>query len=342
MKEIKWKEIIRWFWKQRLYLLLVILIFLMRLSLGLAHSGKTETEEFSKFYQRFNETIKEELLKEPQKLVWVGVVTLLMLAGLVIGSILFFTWGIGFMRKPVADSPVVPWSLWDVFRVVILSFFWGQALFIIGLLVVRLWGIRQLNEHVLMLWGTLWMDVLIFFFIMYVTVHQAKGSLNYLGLTFHRCFTNIATGILGYLSSLPILCLTLLSVLITAQLLKYEPPPQPIQEIFLTEKGGNTLFTAVILVSLVGPFFEELFFRGLLYNSLKRRLKPMTSLWITSIIFSAVHANLFGFFPILVLSALLTILYEKTGSLISSVTVHVLHNSLMIGFFFFVKELGGK
>lgn len=326
-------------WSQKIYWVMLLFIFLMHAPFAPPRGGEKQTQEFSKIYQQFNETIKEEL-KNPQKIALLSGLTLLGLGTLGVGIILFFTWGLGFMRYARADHLPAPWKFWDLFRVVILSFFWGQIGLMIVLAGCRWLGVKDLNDHFLMLAGTLWMDILIFSFILSIVIGHAGGTCLHLGLTPRRFFRNMTTGVLGYVSALPILLITLLTVLAAVQILKYEPPPQPIQEIFFMEKGG-TLLIALILAAFVGPFFEELFFRGFLYNTLKKRLSPMMALWVTSAFFAGVHGNLFGFFPIICLSALLTLLYEKTGSLVASITVHVLHNSLMIGFLFLAKELGG-
>ncbi len=341
MKSIDISALFQWIWRRKIYWVMLLFIFLIHAFFAPPKGGEEQTHEFSKVYQQFNETIKEEL-KNPRKIVLLGGLTLLGLGALGVGSVLFFTWGLGFIRHARADHLPAPWRFWDLFRVVILSFFWGEFGFLIVLAGCRRLGVgvKDINEHFLMLSGTLWMDLLIFFFILSIVIGQAGGTCLHLGLTCRRFFRNVATGILGYVSALPILLMTLLTALAVVQILKYEPPPQPIQEIFFMEKGG-TLLIASILAALVGPFFEELFFRGFLYNTLKKRVSPMTALWTTSAFFAGVHGNLFGFFPIMVLSALLTLLYEKTGSLVASITVHVLHNSLMIGFLFLAKELGG-
>jgi len=320
---------------------MLLFIFLMHAPFVPSKGEEKQTQEFSKVYQQFNETIKEEL-KKPQKITLLAGLTLLGLGVLGVGIILFFTWGLEFMRHSRTDHLPAPWKFWDLFRVVILSFFWGELGFLIVLAGCRRLGVgvKDLNDHFLMLVGTLWIDLLVFFFILSIVIGQTGGTWKHLGLTSRGFFRNVATGILGYVSALPILLITLLTVLAAVQILKYEPPPQPIQEIFFMEKGG-TLLIASILAALVGPFFEELFFRGFLYNTLKKRLSPMTALWVTSAFFAGIHGNLFGFFPIMGLSALLTLLYEKTGSLVASITVHILHNSLMIGFLFLAKELGG-
>lgn len=340
MKNIDISTLLQWIWSRKIYWAMLLVIFLMHAPFIPPKGGEKRTQEFSKVYQQFNETIKEEL-KKPQKMTLLAGLTLLGLGILGVGIILFFTWGLGFMRHAKTDHSPAPWKFWDLFRVVILSFFWGQIGLMIALVGCRWLGVKDLNDYLWMLAGTLYVDLLAGFFILHIVIVQAKGTLVHLGLTSRRFFRNVAVGILGYVSALPILTITLLAVLAAVQILKYEPPPQPIQEIFFMEEG-STLLIASILAALVGPFFEELFFRGFLYNTLKKRVSPMTALWTTSAVFAGVHGNLFGFFPIMGLSALLTLLYERSGSLVSSITVHILHNSLMIGFLFLAKELGGR
>ncbi|MBU1006915.1 MAG: CPBP family intramembrane metalloprotease, partial [Candidatus Omnitrophica bacterium] len=58
-----------------------------------------------------------------------------------------------------------------------------------------------------------------------------------------------------------------------------------------------------------------------------------------AVVFSLLHANIAGFLPIMALGVLLAYLYEATGSLVASMTVHVIHNSVIIGFVFFIKEV---
>ena len=41
----------------------------------------------------------------------------------------------------------------------------------------------------------------------------------------------------------------------------------------------------------------------------------------------------------MILGVLLAYLYETTGSLVASITVHIIHNSIIVGFVFFIKEV---
>jgi membrane protease YdiL (CAAX protease family) len=83
------------------------------------------------------------------------------------------------------------------------------------------------------------------------------------------------------------------------------------------------------------------FFRGFAYNAVKRKWGIPSAMALTAIVFAGLHINLIGFLPIMMLGFLLAYMYEKTGSLISSITIHMIHNALTVGFWFSGKYLAG-
>ena len=97
-----------------------------------------------------------------------------------------------------------------------------------------------------------------------------------------------------------------------------------------------------MLVVILGPIAEEIFFRGFSYNVIKKRWGPQAAAILTAAVFAGLHANLLGFLPIMALGILLVYVYEKTGSLIPAITIHIVHNGLMITFLFlgrYIREL---
>jgi membrane protease YdiL (CAAX protease family) len=52
------------------------------------------------------------------------------------------------------------------------------------------------------------------------------------------------------------------------------------------------------------------------------------ALWITSLLFAAVHVNWMIFLPLLILALLLTMLYELTNNLLAPITAHALFNGM--------------
>ena len=60
---------------------------------------------------------------------------------------------------------------------------------------------------------------------------------------------------------------------------------------------------------------------------------------LSGALFIVLHANIAGFLSIMILGVLMAFLYEATGSLVTSVSIHILHNSIIVCFVFFIKEL---
>jgi membrane protease YdiL (CAAX protease family) len=79
---------------------------------------------------------------------------------------------------------------------------------------------------------------------------------------------------------------------------------------------------------LVAPVAEEVLFRGIIYPWIKQAGFPRLALWITSIVFAAIHSNLMIFLPLLLLALALTVLYEKTNNLLAPIIAHALFNGM--------------
>lgn len=94
------------------------------------------------------------------------------------------------------------------------------------------------------------------------------------------------------------------------------------------------VLTAIFAVSL-GPLMEELFFRGFLYPVLARRWGLFAAIAITSVAFGLIHGAQLAFSPGLVLIVFLvgltlTVVRAKTGSVASSLVVHLSYNSTLV------------
>lgn len=83
-------------------------------------------------------------------------------------------------------------------------------------------------------------------------------------------------------------------------------------------------FFAVVLA----PVAEEFIFRGVLFTFVKQRGFPKTA-WIgVNLLFAFIHADAGIFVPLLLLSFVLTWLYEITDSLLASFFTHALFNAI--------------
>jgi membrane protease YdiL (CAAX protease family) len=86
----------------------------------------------------------------------------------------------------------------------------------------------------------------------------------------------------------------------------------------------------IILAVAVAPMAEEFIFRFFLYGVLKRYLGPALGIILNALLFAAVHAHLPSFAPLFVLGTCFTLAYEWSGSILVSMTMHSLFNSLTL------------
>ncbi|MFO0933131.1 MAG: CPBP family intramembrane glutamic endopeptidase [Planctomycetota bacterium] len=82
-----------------------------------------------------------------------------------------------------------------------------------------------------------------------------------------------------------------------------------------------------VLGIVVAPVTEELLFRGAMFGSMRARLGSRVGAILSSLIFAAVHMSLTAFVPLFVLALVLCWVYERSGSLVAPVVVHMLNNA---------------
>lgn len=245
-------------------------------------------------------------------------------------------------KKPIIDTSAckspVSWGVGDVLRAGLIIIFSGYVLAIIESFVFRTYHI-YIEFNSLMMLNTFVIDIVAAIVIFYFVAVKSKEGLCALGLKLRSFFKDVFSGITAYIMILPFLLAVLLLSIMVLNLLGYTPPPQPVFEAFMEERRTNILFLLIIFVSVLGPIIEEIFFRGFMYSAIKKRFGVIAAVLLSASLFSLLHANIVGFFSIMVLGALLAYLYETTGSLISSMTVHIIHNSIMVSLIFFIKEV---
>jgi CAAX protease family protein len=112
---------------------------------------------------------------------------------------------------------------------------------------------------------------------------------------------------------------------------------QPEQEDIGGELGvgdPNVLIavSAVVVIAVVAPVTEELFFRGFLFAGLRSRWPLWPSAVVVGVIFGIVHAptGLTAVVPLAALGVALCWLYDRTGSLWPCIAAHVVNNGLAL------------
>jgi membrane protease YdiL (CAAX protease family) len=83
---------------------------------------------------------------------------------------------------------------------------------------------------------------------------------------------------------------------------------------------------------ILAPISEETCFRGMLYGGLRERLPKIPAALIVGLIFGGLHAltGVSAVPPLMVFGFLLCLLYEKTGSIVPGILLHMLNNSVAL------------
>ena len=81
-------------------------------------------------------------------------------------------------------------------------------------------------------------------------------------------------------------------------------------------------------VVILAPIAEELFFRGVIYTSIKQAGLPNLAIGFSAIFFAAIHGSWALMLPLIVLSLILVWIYERTGSIIAPIVMHTTFNAV--------------
>lgn len=110
----------------------------------------------------------------------------------------------------------------------------------------------------------------------------------------------------------------------------------PIEELI----QNSSIYINLIIISIIAPIFEELFFRKLLID---RTIKygATLSILLSAFVFALFHGNLNQFFYAFLLGAFFAYVYTKTGKIIYTIILHAFVNfygSVASTFFNLAKE----
>lgn len=109
------------------------------------------------------------------------------------------------------------------------------------------------------------------------------------------------------------------------------------------EPSVGGLIMTLLIIGVMAGVSEELFFRGAMQRVFASTgLKSHLAVWLTAVIFSAVHLQFFGFFPRLMLGAFFGYLALWSGSIWLPVIAHIFNNSVAaIGIWDTIKDNPG-
>ncbi len=136
-------------------------------------------------------------------------------------------------------------------------------------------------------------------------------------VTLPSLFIALGVSVIGYVAS----------VMISAFLSLFGIQPVMADLGFPTEASAAFLF--VLNITLIAPLAEEIVFRGVILNTL-RRFGDCFALLISSLLFALIHLNLVQIPNAFVMGLVIGYFTLSTGSLWTGVCIHVLNNSLVL------------
>ena len=134
-----------------------------------------------------------------------------------------------------------------------------------------------------------------------------------------------------------------------AKLRAMEEAAMAVTEQFVKTDNAGQLLVTLFVVAVLPAFGEELTFRSLLINFFSGNGSQLSSakpdgssqyptknnklniaIWVSAIVFSAVHMQFFGFFPRMLLGALFGYVLVWSGSLWLPIVMHLTNNALAV------------
>jgi membrane protease YdiL (CAAX protease family) len=97
-------------------------------------------------------------------------------------------------------------------------------------------------------------------------------------------------------------------------------------------EGFGTIPVQILLIVIAAPISEEVCFRGMLFGGLREKFARIPAALIAGLVFGGLHAltGVSAVPPLIVFGIVLSLLYEKTGSIVPGIILHMLNNSVAL------------
>lgn len=89
---------------------------------------------------------------------------------------------------------------------------------------------------------------------------------------------------------------------------------------------------ALVIISnvVLAPISEELLFRGVLYQALRKTMPVGTAIMTSAVMFAFMHLNLVLFIPFVLMGVVLGLVFEWSGSLVPTILLHAFNNGMIL------------
>lgn len=157
----------------------------------------------------------------------------------------------------------------------------------------------------------------------YVARRHHRGP-EELGLRWAERGRTLVAGALGSLAALALSYGAVGLIMLLFYIIAGRVPSSGAEEV--RGMGGGAVALMLVSVVVLAPVFEELYFRGLLYPALRRRMGPRMAIFINGLVFGALHFEPLFLISLVLVGVVLAYEYEKTDSLFAPMLTHAAYN----------------
>lgn len=119
-----------------------------------------------------------------------------------------------------------------------------------------------------------------------------------------------------------------------------EQSAEALTKVFLTFNGVGSFVYILLIVAIVPAVGEELLFRGVLQKIMVSWFKNYhVAIWVTAILFSALHMQFYGFLPRMLLGALFGYVFYWSSSLWLPILGHFINNGSVVALSYLYPEM---
>jgi len=237
----------------------------------------------------------------------------------------------------MVDRESTAWNLYDIILILILTFILTSVIFLIIESVI---GYLVINDFILSI------RILILNFVQAIllggltlSVLKVKYglSLKDVGFNLSNLGSILRYGIIGGI--LICLLITLLNnfiYLIIDSFWGIEPPEQQVIQNLLESESNLLFFLNGVLIVVVAPITEEIFFRGFIYPYCKSKMGKWKGILLSASLFALAHGSIWLFLPTFLGGVILANIYEKTKSIYSCMLAHGVWNMIIVSLLYFI------
>ncbi len=235
------------------------------------------------------------------------------------------------------------WNLRDIFKVFLLYLLLMLAGIPVFIKIVKqIFGldlVETFGQNTILLSLSLVVNIVTCLYIFNIVRTGYGLPVTSLGLTIRNWKSDVITGLKYYLIVLPAIIASGFIADSVLRVFGIEPRQQDIISNLLNEDSLGVLAFMFFFGMLAAPIIEELLFRGFLQSAVRITCSRLQTILISAFIFALIHWNAHVFLQIFVLGFMLAYLFEKTGSLVAPITVHICHNSVTLVFLISYKHI---